>query len=50
VRLTSEARPGTQVKGWRDTCWLSGIFSFLITFSLFLGEYLLLDTEALQAS
>jgi hypothetical protein len=30
VRLTSEARPASA--GWRDACWLGGIFSFLITF------------------
>jgi hypothetical protein len=46
VRLTSEARPGTKVKGWRDACWLSGIFSFLVAFPTFFGVFALLDTEA----
>jgi hypothetical protein len=35
VHLTSKARPGTEVKGWRDACWLNGISSFLITFFLY---------------
>jgi hypothetical protein len=35
VRVTSEVRPGTKVEGWRDACWLSGIFSLLIIFFLF---------------
>jgi hypothetical protein len=43
VRLTSEARPASA--GWRDACWLSGSFGFLITFFPFLGYFSLLDTE-----
>jgi hypothetical protein len=48
VRLTSEARPASA--GWREACWLNGIFGFLITFFPFLDACSLLDTEALQAS
>jgi hypothetical protein len=35
VRLTSEARPGTVVEGWREACWLLDIFGLRITFFLF---------------